>query len=249
MWVTGTNDQNSWIFRVSLFQILDSFDRPSWLGSIPLKVSDPQRDGRFLGANSQIPQQKTQRTLIYWLFLSPEGFPDSSVGKESICNTRDPCLIPGSGRSIGVGIDYPLQYSWACLVAELVKNLPAMQESWVWLLGWEDPLEKGMAIHSSILAWRIPWTVYPCGGKESDTTVWLSLFSLMESYSISFLVLKTFTSSLSLSLLSGPSLPAFLFSFLSLPPCPPPPQTLLLFTLIHLGRPSRCQALVLGAEF
>ena len=45
------------------------------------------------------------------------------------------------------------------LVAQLVKNLPAMQETWVQSLGWEDPLEKGMATHSSILAWRIPWTV------------------------------------------------------------------------------------------
>ena len=52
----------------------------------------------------------------------------------------------------------------------MVKNLPTMQESWVQSLGWEDPLEKGMATHSSILAWRISWTVYPWGLKESDTT-------------------------------------------------------------------------------
>ena len=51
------------------------------------------------------------------------------------------------------------QYSWTSLVAQLVKNLPAMWEIWVQSLGWEDPLEKGMATHSSILAWRIPWTV------------------------------------------------------------------------------------------
>ena len=56
---------------------------------------------------------------------------------------------------------YPLQYSWASLVAQLVKNLPAMWETWVRSLGWEDPLEKGKATHSSILAWRIPWTVLP----------------------------------------------------------------------------------------
>ena len=48
---------------------------------------------------------------------------------------------------------------WVPLVAQLVKNLPAMQETWVWSLGWEDPLEKGKATHSSILAWRIRWTV------------------------------------------------------------------------------------------
>ena len=56
-------------------------------------------------------------------------------------------------------VDYPLQYSWASLVAQLVKNLPAMRETWVQSLGWEDPLEKGKATHSSILAWRIPWTI------------------------------------------------------------------------------------------
>ena len=55
---------------------------------------------------------------------------------------------------------------WASLVAVLVKNLPAVQEIWVHFLGWEDPLEKGMATHSSILAWRIPWTEEP-GGLQS----------------------------------------------------------------------------------
>ena len=69
-----------------------------------------------------------------------EGFPGGSDGKESACNVGGPGLIPG-------------------LVAQLVKNLPAMWETWVQSLGWEDPLEKGTATHSSILAWRIPWTV------------------------------------------------------------------------------------------
>ena len=59
------------------------------------------------------------------------GFPDSSVGKESTCNAGDPGLIPGSGRSAGEGIGFPFQYSWASLVAQLVKNPPAMQETWV----------------------------------------------------------------------------------------------------------------------
>ena len=67
--------------------------------------------------------------------------------------------FPGSGRSAGEGIGYPLQYSWASLVAQLVKNPLAMRETWVQSLGWEDPLEKGKATHSSILTWRIPWTV------------------------------------------------------------------------------------------
>ena len=65
-------------------------------------------------------------------------------------------MIPGSGRSPGEGIGYPLQYSWASLVAQMLKNLPTMQETWVQLLGWEDPLEEGIATHSSILAWKIP---------------------------------------------------------------------------------------------
>ena len=60
--------------------------------------------------------------------------------------------MPGSGRSAGEGVDYPLQYSWAFLVAQLVKNLPATQETWVRSRGWEDPLENGKATHSSILA-------------------------------------------------------------------------------------------------
>ena len=91
--------------------------------------------------------------------VNSEGFPDCSVGKKSTCNARGPGSISESGRSPGEGIRYPLQYSWACLVAQLAKNPPAMQGTWVRSLGWEDPLEKGKATHSSILAWRIPWAV------------------------------------------------------------------------------------------
>ena len=60
-----------------------------------------------------------------------QGFPDSSVGKESACSVGDPSSIPGPGRSTGEGIGYPLQYTWASLVAQLVKKLPTMQETWV----------------------------------------------------------------------------------------------------------------------
>ena len=80
------------------------------------------------------------------------GFPDSSVGKESACNAGDSGLIPGLGRSIGEGKGYPHQYSWVSFVAQLVKNLPTMWETWVRSLGWEDPLEKQKTTHSSILA-------------------------------------------------------------------------------------------------
>ena len=86
-------------------------------------------------------------------------FHHSSVGKESACNTGDRGSIPGSGRSPEEGIGYPLLYSWASLVAQLVKNLPAMWEIWVQSLGMEGPQEKGKATHSSILSSRIPRTV------------------------------------------------------------------------------------------
>ena len=79
----------------------------------------------------------------------------------------------GMGSSPGEGIGYPLHFSWASLVGQMVKNLPAVWETWVQSLGWKDPLEKGTAIYSSILAWRIPWTeepevCNPWGCKESD---------------------------------------------------------------------------------
>ena len=78
------------------------------------------------------------------------GFGHSSVGEESACKAGDP----------GEGIGYLLQYSWASLyVAQLVKSLPAMWETWVRSLAGEDLLEKGKATHCSILAWRIPWAV------------------------------------------------------------------------------------------
>ena len=84
-------------------------------------------------------------------------------------------MIPESGRSAGEGIGYPLQYCWASFVAQLAKNLLIMQESWVRFLGWEDPLEKEVATHSSILVWRTPWIEEPgelqsIGLQESDRT-------------------------------------------------------------------------------
>ena len=70
------------------------------------------------------------------LYIS-KGFPHSLIGKEPACSAGDPSSIPGSGRSAGEGISYPLQCSWTSLVAQLVKNLPAMWETWVRSLGWE----------------------------------------------------------------------------------------------------------------
>ena len=117
---------------------------------------------------------------VWWCSEALISYHYSSVGKESTCHAGDPSSIPGSGRSTGEGIDYPLLYSWVSLVVLLVKNPPAMPETWVWSLGWEDPLEKGKTTHSSILAWRIPWAVYsPWGRKKLDTTERLSLSYLM----------------------------------------------------------------------
>ena len=90
-------------------------------------------------------------SLLYGPTLTSVGFPGISVSKESTCNEGDPGLISESGRSIGERIGYPLQYSWPSRVAQLVKNPPAMWETWARSLGWEDPLEKEKATHSSVL--------------------------------------------------------------------------------------------------
>ena len=86
---------------------------------------------------------------------------DSSVGKESACNAGHHRLNPGSGRSPGDRIGYPLQYIGTYLVPQTVRNLPAMQETCVRSLGWEDPLKEGVTTHPSILAWRIPMEEEP----------------------------------------------------------------------------------------
>ena len=99
------------------------------------------------------------------------------------------CFMPE--RQYEVLISRPI-LKWASLVAQTVKNSPAMWKTWVRFLGWEDSLEKGSATHSSILAWRIPWTeeLYsPWGHKESDTTEQLSLDFLGPIHSLTRLLL------------------------------------------------------------
>ena len=103
------------------------------------------------------------------------GFPGSTAGKESAYNAGDPSLISRSGSSPREGIGYPLQYSWASLVAQTVKNSPAMWKTWVQSLGCEDPLEEGVVTHSSILTWRInpmdrgAWWAAAHGVSKSQT--------------------------------------------------------------------------------
>ena len=114
------------------------------------------------------------------------GFPDSSVDKESACNAGDPGLIPGSGRSAGEGIAYPLKvaqaYSWASLVAQLVKNLPAIWETCGQSLGWEDLLEKEKIPSPLFWPGEFHGLYNPWGCKESDTTEQFALHFTILSY-------------------------------------------------------------------
>ena len=101
--------------------------------------------------------------ILHFNASSGYGFPGSSAGTESTCNAGGPGLIPGSGRSPGEGVGYRLQYLWASLVAQMVKNPRALQEIWVQSPCQEDLLEKEMATHSSVLALRIPGMGEPGG--------------------------------------------------------------------------------------
>ena len=109
------------------------------------------------------------------MFSVQSGFPDSSVGKEPAFKAGDPSSIPGLGRSAGEGIGYPLQYSWASLVAQLVKNLPAMQETWVRSLGCEDPPGEGKGYPLQYSGLENSMDCSPWGCKEWDMTERLSL--------------------------------------------------------------------------
>ena len=105
----------------------------------------PALQGRFLATG---PPARSQDSNLHCVISKPMlqfGLPGSPAGKESSCNARDPGSISESGRSPGEGIGYPLQYSWASFVAQLVTNPSAMQETWVQSLDWEDPLEKEKA--------------------------------------------------------------------------------------------------------
>ena len=94
------------------------------------------------------------------------GFPGSSAGKESTCNAKRPRFDSWLGRYPGEGIGHPLQYSWASLVAQMVKNLPAMWETWIWSLDWEDPCRRAWQPIPVFLPGESQWTEEP-GGLQS----------------------------------------------------------------------------------
>ena len=124
---------------------------------------------------------QTEAECFLWrVIILSRGFPSSSAGKESAGNAGDLGLIPGSGRSAREGMNYPLQYSWASLMTQLVMNSCAAQETWVRSLSWEDPLEKGKATHSSILSRRTPWIVQSMGSQRvgHDWVIFTSTFFL-----------------------------------------------------------------------
>ena len=115
------------------------------------------------------------------------SFPGSSAGEESACNAGDPGSIPGLGGSPGEDIGYPLQYSQTSLVVQMVKNSPAIRETCVWFLGWEDSPGAG---HGNSLQYSCLENPHgqrslagynPWGCKESDMTEWLSTASLLRN--------------------------------------------------------------------
>ena len=128
--------------------------------------------------------------FIYFIYPSIWGFPDSSAGKESTCNAGDPSSVPRSGWSAGEGIDYHLQYSWASLVAQLVKNPPAMWETWVLSLDWEDSPREGEKLPTPVFWPREFHGLHsPWGREESNMTERLWFWSIHPSNIISVLTM------------------------------------------------------------
>ena len=145
---------------------------PSVTWSSQLENSPVQKPRHFIG------EGQNQQILSVYVhrYKYKQASWVSSAGKETTCNAGDPRSIPGSRSSPGEEIGFPLQYSCVSLVAQMVKNPPTMQETWVWSLAWEDPLEEGMTTHSSILAWKSPWTEEPgrLQSMGSQSQKWLS---------------------------------------------------------------------------
>ena len=112
-------------------------------------------------------RQGSQAATNILMAMTKTYTPEENPCEDSEPATLVKCLgIQWSGRSAGEGIGYPLPDSQASVVAKLVKNPPAMQETWVQSLGWDNPLEKGKAIRFSVLARRIPWTIQSMGSQR-----------------------------------------------------------------------------------
>ena len=151
-----------------------NFEPASWFMSSSSSASWPAY--RFLMRQVRCANIPISLRIFHSLLWSTQ---DNSIGKESACKAGDPSSIPGLERSTGEGTGYPLQYSWASLVAQPVKNLPTMRETWVESLGWEDPLEKWKANYSSRLAWRIP-----CVHGVANSRTWLSDFHSLHTVKV-----------------------------------------------------------------
>ena len=163
------NEINIWIGKLSRLIVLPNVSCPplnSWVLEWNKNADAPMNEREPSPCLTEL-EQFLKFIFFYWRSI----FPGSSAGKESICNAGD----PGSGRSAREGIGYPLQYSWASLVGQLVKNPPAMGEAQVQSLGWEDPLEKGMLPTPVFWLGEFHGPYSSWGRKESDTTEWMSL--------------------------------------------------------------------------
>ena len=150
---------------ICLIRIIKAFSWVSISGNwqISVKITLHKLSGQFkvIAVRSHPIGQMRMR-----LWRPEIGLPDGSAGRESACSSGDPGWIPELGSSPREGTGYPLQYSWAPLGAQMVKSPPATPETWVRSLGWEDPVEEGMAAHSSIFARGLPWAQEP-GGLQS----------------------------------------------------------------------------------
>ena len=158
------------------------------LGSIP-GLRRPPGEGK--GYPLQYSGLKNSMDTVHWVtksqtWMSNLGFLDISVGKESACNTGEPSLIPGSGRSAGEAIGYSLQYCWAFLIAHLVKNLPAVQEIWVGKIPWR----KERLPIPVFWPWKFHGLYSPWGCKELDMTEWLSLTPILIAQAIHLILKK-----------------------------------------------------------
>ena len=124
--------------------------------------------------NHEYFEWETVYMIFFFFWDVMVGFPGSSADKKPACNAGDPGSFLGLGSSPGEGIGYPLQYYWASLMAQMVTNLPAVLETWVWFQGWEDSLEEHMATQyfslENLHEQRSLVGYSPWGHKESDMT-------------------------------------------------------------------------------